>query len=160
MTHIILFVCTGNVCRSPMAQALFNARAKRAGEDALFHADSAGTWALKNQPASGHAISTMAQRGIDLTKHSGRTVTLKSLAAASVVIVMTRSHSEALAAEFPAHRRKIHLMSELKSRSFDVSDPYGGSPAEYASCARLLEDSIDSGYAKIKTWALDYSPDS
>ncbi len=152
MIQTILFVCTGNVCRSPMAAALFNARARRANEDQLYHAESAGTWALENQPASGHAIATMAQRGIDIFAHRGRTVTGEMLAAAAVVIVMTRSHAEAIGSEFPAMRRKIHLMSELKDRTFDIADPYGESLEAYETCARELEILIEHGYEKIKAW--------
>ena len=155
MTHLILFVCTGNICRSPMAYALFNERAQRAGENDKFYAISAGTWALEDQPATDHAIAAMARRGIDLTPHRGQLVTAAIMAQASVVIVMTRNHFDALAAEFPSYRHKLHLMSELKGRGFDVSDPYGGAPDDYESTARLLEDLIDTGYAKIKAWALN-----
>ncbi len=153
MTQLILFVCTGNICRSPMAHALFNARARRAGENDKFIAASAGTWAMENLPATDHAIAAMARRGIDLTPHRGQIVTAAIMDQASVIIVMTRHHLEALAAEFPNHRKKLHLMSELKGRGFDVSDPYGGTPDDYESTARLLEDLLDSGFAKIKVWA-------
>src|SRR5512143_818632 len=102
MAHQILFVCTGNVCRSPMAAALFNARARRAGEDDRYTAVSAGTWALENQPASGYAHNVMAQRGIKIASHRARTVTRADLVSADVVILMTASHRDAISAEFPA----------------------------------------------------------
>lgn len=155
MTHLILFVCTGNICRSPMAQALFNARAQRAGENQKFLAVSAGTWALDNQPATNYAVAEMGRRGLDLSTHRGQTVTATLIEQASVVIVMTRNHLDALAAEFPHHRKKFHLMSELKARGFDISDPYGGTAEDYESTARLLEDLIDTGYAQIKAWAVN-----
>ncbi len=154
--RIVLFVCTGNVCRSPMATALLNAQAQREGDSDQMIARSAGTWAMENQPASGHALSVMAARGIDLSGHRGHTVTRQDLADADVVIVMTRSHRDALVAEFPECRPKLHLMSELKDRVFDVSDPYGGTLAEYQETAAQLEELIASGYEKIKSWALDH----
>jgi protein-tyrosine-phosphatase len=135
-----------------MAEALFNARAWRAGESTQFVARSAGTWALEGQPASGHAITVMAERGIDLSKHRGRTVTHADLADADVVIVMTRSQREALVSEFPETRPKIHLMSEFKNRVFDIADPYGGGLSAYQHCAQELEELIESGYEKIKAW--------
>jgi protein-tyrosine-phosphatase len=153
MTHRILFVCTGNVCRSPMAQGLFNARAQREGENHLYIAESAGTWALENQPASAHAITAMAQRGIDITAHRGQTISAELLDRASVVIVMTRNHLDALTAEFPTYRHKMHLMSELKGRIHDINDPYGGTLDEYEECAQQLQDLIESGYSQIKAWA-------
>ncbi len=152
MSHTVLFVCTGNVCRSPMAGALFNAKAKRLGENGEWIARSAGTWALENQPASGHAITTMKERGIDLTTHRGHQIALDDFHS-DIVIVMTQNHREALAAEFPQHKNKIHLMSEIDSRVYDISDPYGGILSEYQLCAQELEGMIERGYERIKQWA-------
>jgi protein-tyrosine-phosphatase len=136
-----------------MASTLFNARAARAGESSYFVAQSAGTWALDTHPASGYALTAMAERGLDLTDHRAHTIQASDMEDASVVIVMTRSHRDALAAEFPEFRSKLHLMSELSGRVFDISDPYGGSLAEYQYCARELEELVEEGYDVIKTWA-------
>ena len=154
MSHLVLFVCTGNVCRSPMAATLFNARARRTGEDSQFVARSAGTWGLDNQAASGHAITAMAERGLDLSSHRAHTIAREDLAQADVVIVMTRSHRDALSAEFPEYRTKIHLMSELRGRIFDISDPYGSTLPDYQNCAQELNDLIETGYDKIKAWVV------
>ena len=72
---------------------------------------------------------------------------------ADVVIVMTRNHREAINAEFPLFRAKVHLMSELQNRVYDIGDPYGGPLNEYESTARQLEGLIRSGYEQIKQWA-------
>ena len=148
----VLFVCTGNVCRSPMAAGLFNAKAMRAGDGDKLVATSAGTWALENEPASTNAVTIMAERGIDLSGHRGRMVSSSELANAAVVIVMTTSHRDALAAEFPEARSKIHLMSELKDHLYDIADPYGDELPEYVKCANDLEQLIEIGYAKLVSW--------
>ena len=153
MNRVVLFVCTGNVCRSPMAQALFAAHARRVGDGDLFTVQSAGTWAPDNQHASGHAITVMARRGIDIARHRARTITRREMDQADVIIVMTRSHREALAAEFPEHRPKLHMLSELRNRLYDIPDPYGGTLKEYEFTAQEIEKLVDEGYAKIKSWA-------
>ncbi len=159
MSHLILFVCTGNVCRSPMAAALFNGRARRAGEDHLYLARSAGTWGLDGEPASPHAATVMRERGLSLADHRAHTISLAEMEQSAVVVVMTRSHRDALAAEFASQRAKLHLMSELRGQTFDVADPYGGTLAEYRACAASLQDMIERGYGQIKAWISD-RPDS
>ncbi len=146
----ILFVCTGNICRSPMAEALFRARAERAGDSV--NVESAGTWGMDGEPASAFARDVLAQRGISLDSHIARTVTREILERAAVVIVMTRSHRDALAAEFPLVRPKIHLMSQLNGIEYDIADPYGKPRAAYELCADDLAQLIETGYDRILRW--------
>lgn len=152
MSRLVLFVCTANVCRSPMAEGLYNAMTQRLGESDQFVAESAGTWAVENQLASSNSIAVLNQRGIDIHAHRARTVTLELLERAAVALVMTRNHAEALRVEFPAQRAKIHMLSELENRRYDIADPFGLGIDVYESCARELEDLLETGYAKIKTW--------
>lgn len=152
MTRVVLFVCTGNLCRSPMAAAFFNAHAASAGEADQYIGLSAGTWAAESQPASGYAVAAMAVRGIDLTSHRAHEITAQAIDEADIVVVMTGSHREALSAEFPQARRKIHMMSELADRTYDIADPYGGAASEYEATAQQLERLISNGYETIKWW--------
>jgi protein-tyrosine-phosphatase len=157
MMSRVLFICTGNVCRSPMAAALFNSRAGRSGDAPAYIGESAGTRALENQPAAAHAMTAMAERGIDLSAHRGRTVTREMIDNADAIIVMTRSHLDALAFEFPRARHKIHLMSKLIGRTFDIADPYGSALNDYKDCADSLEQLIDTGYEQVKSWISNFN---
>lgn len=152
----ILVVCTGNICRSPMAAALLLARAKRAGHEMTV--ESAGTWGVNGSAAAEHSIAVMTDRSISLEGHVARTVNREMLQEADLVIVMTRSHRDALNAEFPFARPKIRLMSQVSGIEYDIADPYGMSRAAYEMCADDLEQLIERGYPRILEWLAISSP--
>ena len=153
MAKRILIVCTGNLCRSPMAMALLQAKLARDEARQDWKVESAGTWATEGRPASAHAVSEMAEREADLSDHQARPVTDEAVANADLVLVMTKNHAEALKTAFPEHAHKVYLLSQMVGREYDIQDPYGGSRMEYASTAKELEELIDSGYERIVTLA-------
>jgi len=145
----VLFVCTGNLCRSPMAGALLRARLARDEARHDWQVGSAGVWAAEGRPASAYAIEEMARRGIDLRAHRSRSVTREMMAEADLVLAMTRHHTEALGAAFPEHARKVYLLSEMVGQTYDVYDPYGSTQMEYRYTAQELEQLIEAGYERI-----------
>ncbi len=149
MTQQVLVVCTGNVCRSPMASALLAAQAAKAGDSKLYNFSSAGTWALEGQPASANAQVVMQRRGLSLSAHRGRMVTRALVDESDLILVMTLNHRDSLCAEFPHARRKIHLLSELVGLQYDISDPYGSAVEEYEICAAGLVQLVEKGYPRL-----------
>lgn len=133
-----------------MAAALFQEHARRAGD--LFQVESAGTWGVDGEPAAVYSTEVMAERGLSLDTHIARTVTREMLDRADLVIVMTRSHRDALAAEFHKARPKIHLMSQLNGIEYDIADPYGKRRSAYEMCANDLDQLLDQGYSRILEW--------
>ncbi len=125
----LLFVCTGNTCRSPMAAALWR---KMGGEAA-----SAGLSAPSGAPASDNALEVMAAEGIDLSPHRSRPVTEDLVLRADLVYGMTEAHALRLQARFPAYADRVRAMP------VEVPDPYGGSPEDYRSAARRIREALE-----------------
>jgi protein-tyrosine phosphatase len=150
MASTILFVCAGNICRSPMAEGMLKAMLHTDRHDALYRVRSAGTWTQDGLRASPLAAEAMEKVGIDIADHRTHHLTAQDMAAASMVIVMTRGHSEALRAEFPEARHKIVLLSELAGETHDVSDPYGSDSLEpYRQCASEIDRLLTAGYPRL-----------
>lgn len=145
----ILFVCTGNLCRSPMAAAILRRRLAEDPERTQWRVDSAGLWAEDGLPASRFAVTAMAERGYDLSEHRSQSVTPDLVAQADLILGMTPSHVEALRLAFPRHARKVHLLAEMVGGSFGVEDPYGESLSVYQAVADELEALIEEGYPRI-----------
>ena len=149
-THV-LFICTGNTCRSPMAEGLF--RLATAGRKD-FTVSSAGVAASKGCPASIETQNLLKKRGISLAGFKSRPVGDAMLKNASHVFAMTEGHLAALEARFPHYANKFFLVREFagmtdKRQGTDVPDPIGMGPAAYEEVAKILDAAIPSIIAYI-----------
>lgn len=149
----ILVVCTGNVCRSPMAAGLLRHRLSTVGLADDYEVRSVGTWAVAGSMATAHACQAMAERGIDITPHRARDITARDVAEADLILVMTTAHREAIVAEFQDAHSKTYLLSEMIDKSYEIADPYGSSLAHYEYCAQDLSTIIEAGFERILSLA-------
>ena len=147
MPHL-LFICTANICRSPVAEGYFRHKAAQAGLT-NWVTSSAGTWAERVRPASRYSIEVLADKGIDIKDHQARMVDKAMLEAADIVLTMESGHAEALRVEFPTQAGKIFLLSEMVGPQYDISDPYRGPRHEYEIMVRDVTKIIDDGWDKI-----------
>jgi protein-tyrosine phosphatase len=150
----ILFVCTGNTCRSPMAEALCRRLlADRLGCEPAqlprhgFAVESAGLAALAGDEPSPEAIQAVRHYGADLSEHRSRPLTPDLLADADFVLAMTRTHLQFLVGwDVGVGPRRPRLLS---SRGEDIDDPIGGTLEVYHACARQIVDHLQELLAEL-----------
>lgn len=132
-------VCTGNICRSPMAEGLLRARfvARRRGVSAA----SAGIAALSGRPADPLAVALLAERGVDISGHRARQVTPELLSGFDLVLVMDAGQQRELEALSRAARGRVHRLGRFGG--FDVPDPYREPREAFERALELIERGLD-----------------
>ncbi len=120
----ILFVCTGNQYRSPIAAEAFRRQLLRDGRAAQWDVQSAGTWTTTGRNAPRDALELARSFDVNIDGHVTRMVDAKMLADSDIILVMEQGHRESLQVEFPFARKKIHLISKvLDGMDYDIPDP-------------------------------------
>src|ERR1700679_3828163 len=126
----ILFICTGNACRSPMAEALFRHATKGRGD---FRVVSAGLGAIDGQPPTSHSLTAMKEIGIDISNQRSRALTAELIRQADFIFGMTHGHVDTIGLLYPSAAEKTFLLREfddsLELFEKDIADPIG-SPYE------------------------------
>jgi protein-tyrosine phosphatase len=141
----ILFVCTGNVCRSPMAEALMRGLLARRAPDT--RVESAGLGAPVGQPADPHAIELMSERGIDITAHRARQASAKLLADFPVVLVMEEAQRRLTGQRYRGARERTHRLGRWSD--FDVPDPIGKERLAFEHALVLIDQGIADWIARL-----------
>ena len=141
----ILFICTGNVCRSPMAEGIFRHAIQGRGH---YRVISAGLGAMDGQPPSAHAVEAVKELGIDISNQRSRMLTPDLVAEADYIFGMTHSHVDTVLLLYPQAAEKTFLLREfddtLDPFEKDISDPIGGSYEIYVNCRDQIEQGIVS----------------
>jgi protein-tyrosine phosphatase len=134
----VLVLCTGNICRSPMAEAVL--RRLLVDRAPGTRVESAGLGAPVGMPADPHAIELMSERGLDITGHRARRTSARMLEEFPVVLVMEIAQCEVVASRYRAARRRTHRLGNWGD--FDVPDPIGGDRREFEQALELIDRGI------------------
>ena len=146
----ILFVCTGNTCRSPLAEAIARRILGESGKDNVT-VESAGTNAWDGAPATDAALLVGVERGLDLSGHRSRRLTAAMLAASDLVLVMSPEHI-ARVKEIDS-TTNVHLLAGYAPETApgrEISDPFGGNLDDYRATADELEHELKAMLDHIK----------
>jgi protein-tyrosine-phosphatase len=151
----VLFVCTANRFRSPIAAALFQKALQAQGVKGSWSVGSAGTWAVSGQPVLTNVLKVARDYGLDLSTHRSNQVDAQSLKNNDLILVMQTSHKEALRNEFPSLKESIYLLSEVvEGSSYDIPDLFT-SIQGVKDVSADLDELISKGLQRICSLAID-----
>ncbi|MCG2584804.1 low molecular weight protein-tyrosine-phosphatase [Massilia sp. TS11] len=150
----ILFVCMGNICRSPTAEGVFRAQAEAAGLGAQLHIDSAATHAYHTgEPPDARSIAHAARRGVDLSLLRARPVQPSDFSRFDLVLAMDHGNLDRLLAQCPdVHRHKLGLFMDYAEQhtSAIVPDPYYGGPEDFETVLDYVEAASSGLLAQLR----------
>ncbi|UCD31898.1 MAG: hypothetical protein JSW04_02335 [Desulfobacterales bacterium] len=141
----ITFVCTGNICRSPMAEGILKHQYKEMGRNDLM-VSSMGIHGLTGSPAVDYAQDVCEELGIDISSHVARPIIGEELQEADLILCMEPVHTKFLQTFFPWHRNKIFLLGawpKNKARKSSIQDPMGGSIQDFRRIFNIIQGHID-----------------
>lgn len=144
----VLFVCTGNTCRSPMAEALFRAKA-----DKNIKVKSAGIYAMPGMSASEGTMKVLKERSIRF-EHESKPLTEELVDWADIILTMTKNHHEMTVQTYPKAADKIFTLKEFafdaNTDIEDILDPVGGSTDTYRATAKEMDPLLEAALHRIK----------
>ena len=151
----VLFVCMGNICRSPTAEGVFRHHVNEAGLAAHIETDSAGTHAYHvGDPPDPRAIARASLRGYDLSALRARQFEIRDYHDFELILAMDRGHMAAMERNRPAPARaRLHLFLDFAPETIlsrEVPDPYYGGLTDYDHALDLIEPGVDGLIAALK----------
>lgn len=145
----ILFVCSANQCRSPMAEALFRDHLEQMGVGDEWRVESAGVWAMVEAPAMALACEVMKERGLDISDHQSQGVSTELLREFDLILVMEDMHRKSLQRNYPEAADKVYLLTAMADQEGNVDDPVYGTKETYRATVEELGELLEGGYQRI-----------
>lgn len=153
-TRAVLFVCMANICRSPMAAALFtNVLVEQRLDQDGWRIESAGTWAPAGRPVDPQVAAILSARGLDVHSHRSREVSGEMLLGFPLIIAMEPGQKEAMLVEFSGLKGRVYTLAEMAGENGSVEDPTGGPPEAYLQTAGEIERLLRRAFDNIVSMA-------
>lgn len=145
----IMFVCTGNTCRSSMAAGLAKEMVKQRNKEKEIEIFSAGTMAWPGSPAAEQAMKSLAKKNIDIKDHQASSLTEELIANTDLILTMTTNHQHQVLEIAPEAKDKVYTLGQYVKEAGDIPDPIGQPLAVYQACAERLAYLINKALDKI-----------
>ncbi|WP_084183295.1 low molecular weight protein-tyrosine-phosphatase [Nevskia soli] len=145
MFHKIIVVCTGNICRSPIAEGLLNQRLQIENIQVC----SAGTAALAHHPADPNAVLVAKENGLDISPHRGQQATQILLTSMDLILTLDQTHNEWIWSRFPHLRGRTHKLGRWRNQA-DIADPYRKPKAAFEQAFSEISMCVDDWITRIR----------
>jgi len=149
----VLFVCSANMCRSPLAEVIFQDLLRQRGQQSSWRVESAGVFAVRGEPATELSRRVAAERRLDLSLHRSKPTDANRLERSDLVLVMEPGHREQLLEEHPQFADRVYLLTEMAGEVGPVDDPVGTTLENYRQTADRLTELLSGGLDRIRELA-------
>lgn len=143
----VLFVCTGNLCRSPMAEYLMREMARQQGIE--IEVKSAGIWAVHGEPPTEETIAVLQELGIDAKSHRSKPLDWDLLDWADLILTMEEWQKRQILAKLPEKSGKVFTLPEFVGEDGEISDPYGNARHTYRQVRDQIRKLVEEALRKI-----------
>ena len=152
--YSVLFVCSGNSCRSPMAEGLLKKKLYPKYGDRL-QISSAGTLGINGNPATLHAITAAREKGVDIANHVSKGINKKNISNADIIFVMADHHKEFLERYFPEYRENVFLLKGFnlrgrKPKNLSIMDPIGEGLTTYRRVISQIDEELERILSRLE----------
>lgn len=148
----IMFVCTGNICRSPMAHYYMQKKVKDMGLEDKFLISSCGTYAVTGEPATDNAVISMKEYGVNLENHRATNIDDTDIDNYDYVITLTTQHKKNVLHYYPKLDGKVFTLKEFvldNKKYMDIDDPWGLNIIVYKDTAKEIVENVDKLIEKL-----------